>query len=80
MLHSESHMFAYLCSERSCSYTPQGGTKLSPGRSASLSSLIGVVKPIPLRFVLTWQKSAEDENLGNYPGERSEGSVTERYS
>jgi hypothetical protein len=55
-----------LCRERSCSY---------PGRSASLSSLIGVVEPSPLGFVLTWQKSAEDENLGIYPGERSEGSV-----
>ena len=60
-----------LCSERSCSY---------PGRSASLISLIGVVEPSPLGFVLTWQKSAEDENLGQYPGERSEGSVTERCS
>ncbi len=60
-----------LCSERSCSY---------PGRSASLNSLIGVVEPSPLWFVLTWQKSAEDENLGDYSRERSEGSVTERCS
>jgi hypothetical protein len=58
-----------LCSERSCSY---------PGRSASRSSLIGVVKPSLRGFVLTWQKSAEDKNLGKLPGERSEGSVTER--
>ncbi len=55
-----------LCSERSCSY---------PGRSACLSSLIGVVEPSRLGIVLTWQKSAEDKNLGKFPGERSEGSV-----
>ncbi len=48
---------------------------LLPGGAASLSSLIGVVEPSSLGFVLTWQKSAEDENLGIYPGERSEGSV-----
>lgn len=58
-----------LCKERSCSY---------PGRSVSLSSLIGAVEPSPLGFVFKWQKSVEDENLGNYPGERSEGSVAER--
>jgi hypothetical protein len=55
-----------LCRERSCSY---------PGRSACLSFLIGAVEPNRLGIVLTWQKSAEDENPGNYPGERSEGSV-----
>ena len=60
-----------LCSKRSCSY---------PGRSVSLSSLMGVVEPSPLGFELTWQKSAEDENLEDYSGERSEGSVTERCS
>jgi hypothetical protein len=42
-----------LCSERSCFYTPQGGTELSPGRSASLSSLIGVVEPSLRGIVLT---------------------------
>jgi hypothetical protein len=32
MLRSGLSSFAYLCSERSRSYTPQGGTELSPGR------------------------------------------------
>jgi len=48
-----------LCRERSCSY---------PGRSACLSALTGVVEPNRLGIVLTWQKSAEDENLGSILG------------
>ena len=51
--------FAYLCREGSCFY---------PGRSASLSFLTGVEEPSLRGFVLTWQKSAEDENPGGIPG------------
>ncbi len=56
----------WLCRERSCSY---------PGRSASLSVLTDVVEQSLQRCALTWQKSAEDENPGILPGERSKGRV-----
>ena len=40
-----------LCSESSCPYTPQGGTELSPGRSARYAAKVATgagLRPRPL--------------------------------